>query len=175
MPRTSLSLGRGAREHPDPELKPLPFQGDRTMSNKHKEINTEQAPRLVPQISILLIEAQAFSRFLIRHELEKRGFVVRTARSKLEAADLLAGPTAPDFLILGDLSVSRLGPYRIISLPNSRARLKGAQLAGHQHVPKIPRPLTAVDLARKVQQLVDQKQDNPQDSVPERDQLEEAA
>lgn len=104
--------------------------------------------------TVLVIEAQALSRFLIRHELEKRGFQVLSARSKIEAADLLADRRAPDIVVLGDMSADRRSAYRVVRLPNARARGPAARLSGHSSSPELPRPLTAAAVAEVVLSLV---------------------
>jgi CheY-like chemotaxis protein len=100
--------------------------------------------------TILIVEKQAFSRFLIRRELEKLGFSVFAARSKWEAADILGGNPTPDFLVLGDLKRTRNGAYRIIRLPNARANNQRSRLAGHVIAPDLASPTTASRIAEEI-------------------------
>jgi CheY-like chemotaxis protein len=107
-----------------------------------------------PNPTILIVEKQAFSRFLIRRELEKLGFTVYAARSKWEAADILGENSAPDFLVLADLNRSRNGAYRIIKLPNARSRNLRSRLAGHVIAPDLPSPTTASRIAEEIVSII---------------------
>lgn len=104
--------------------------------------------------TILIIEKQAFSRFLIRRELEKRGLTVFAARSKWEAADILGENPTPDFLVLADLKRTRNGAYRIIRLPNARANNQRSRLAGHVITPDLPTPTTASRIADEITEII---------------------
>lgn len=104
--------------------------------------------------TILIVEKQAFSRFLIRRELEKRGLTVFAARSKWEAADILGENPTPDFLVLADLKRTRGGAYRIIRLPNARANNQRSRLAGHIITPDLPSPTTASRIADEISEII---------------------
>ena len=106
--------------------------------------------------TILIIEKQAFSRFLIRRELEKLGFTVFAARSKWEAADILGENPTPDFLVLADLKRTRNGAYRIVRLPNARAMNQRSRLAGHIITPDLPSPTTASRIAEEITEIIRQ-------------------
>ncbi len=102
----------------------------------------------------LLVERDAWSRFVLRTALSQRGYRVLAARSRSEALDFLAGETAtPDVVVLDDPGAD--GAYRVVALPQAllgsfttdgiQVRLVNWNSDGTGMVPRLGEILRAVE------------------------------
>lgn len=123
---------------------------------------------MAAQQQILVIDGQAFSRFLIRRELEKRGFLVIAARTEHEADDILTAKDAPTWLIIRDLQNPEVA-FRIVSKTSSKAPKSEADKSCYRVHAQLPHPLTAPQLTKNLLQIMDgQSYENSQRRSSER-------
>jgi len=110
--------------------------------------------------TVLIVEGRAFSRFLLRRALEELGLDVLGVRSEVEALQFmsLGGDSTvrtPDVVVIGDMSGRRDGAYRIVALPNARARNRRARLSGLSKAQLVPTPVSPGRLSELVLRLVE--------------------
>jgi DNA-binding NtrC family response regulator len=102
--------------------------------------------------TVLLVERNPRSRFVLRTALRRLGFRVIAARSRAEALDVTEHGT-PDVVLMDDPADG--GVYRIVSLPNARSEDVSVRLVGLREAPPLgPKPVRLADVLSAIEEMV---------------------